>query len=72
MQIVIILAFVLMGLVVIVIHSAIANFRLKRHQEEWDALKEMLIAFAPSISEDALLEAYVQYIESIECYYPRF
>lgn len=71
-EILVLIAFAFMVLLVLVIQHILANLRLKRHQKEWNALKEMLIAFAPSISENELREAYLQYIESIECYYPRF
>ena len=58
--------------IIFIIDRITTNIHLKRHQKEWDELKAMLVAFAPSITQDDLREAYINYIDSIECYYPRF
>ena len=60
----------LMAFILITLISV--NFSVRKRQKEWDELKAMLVAFAPSITQDDLREAYINYIDSIECYYPRF
>ena len=55
-----------------VVNRILTHFSLKSHQREWDEHKAMLKAFAPYITEDELREAYINFIDEIKCYYPRF
>ena len=73
MTIVIMLVCAFIFLVVFfVANQILTNFRLKAHQKEWDEIKAMLIAFAPHITQDELRETYVNFINEIQGYYPRF
>ena len=56
----------------LVVNRILTCFRLKTHQMEWEEHKAMLKAFAPYITEDELREAYINFIDEIKCYYPRF
>ena len=56
----------------IIFSYALTRIYLKRAQREWDELKVTLKAFAPSITQDELREAYVNFIETVGYYYPRF
>ena len=64
--------FLIIFIVFFIVSRILVKFYLKSHQREWYEQKAMLKAFAPYITEDELREAYINFIDEIKCYYPRF
>ena len=64
--------FLIVFIVFLIVSRILIKFYLKNHQREWDEHKAMLKAFAPYITQDELREAYINFIDEIKGYYPRF
>lgn len=53
------------------ISTFITKWKLKKHQKEWDLVKDQIIKIFPNTTTNDLWEYYELYINSIDGYYPR-